>query len=63
MAVQAGVIGGAQITSPSATLSNATTGGNNGNSPGNNPAGWAWFWFLASLLFLVFTHLSHRGRG
>jgi hypothetical protein len=61
MAVQAGVIGQAQIQAPSATLSSGGTGGS--GKPGNNPAGWAWFWFFASLLFLVFSHLAARGRG
>jgi hypothetical protein len=61
MAVQAGVIGQAQVLAPSATLSTGGSGGS--GKPGNNPAGWAWFWFIASLLFLVFTHLAHKGKG
>lgn len=61
MAVQAGVIGGAQVLQPSATLSAVSSG--SGGPVGNNPAGWAWFWFIASLLFLVFTHLQrHTGK-
>lgn len=61
MAVQAGVIGQAAISAPSATLSSGNAG--NSDKIGNNPSGWAWFWFLAALLFLVFTHIAHRGRG
>ena len=61
MAVQAGVIGQAQVTAPSATLSSSSGGGQ--GKPGNNPAGWAWFWFIASVLFLVFTHIASKGKG
>ena len=59
MAIQAGVIGAAQVQSPSSTLS-----GSKGSKPvANSPSGWAWFWFALSLLFLMFTHIAHRGRG
>lgn len=59
MAIQAGVISQAEVSSPSATLS----GGKSSKMFGNNASGWAWFWFIASLLFLVFSHLAAKRRG
>ena len=56
MGIQAGVIGQSQVLNPAST----TGGGKMGKA--NTPSGWAWFWFVASLLFLVFSHLAARGR-
>jgi hypothetical protein len=57
MAVQAGVVSAGQVSSASSTVTPSS-------APGyQQPSTWAWAWFFASLLFLVFTFLARGKKG